>query len=348
MNPKNNRHWPQSGLAFGALLLLCVSVQGFEPKEVQADIDHLLAGLGRKVNLEERIERVAQHGTNAVPLLIERYGQSDPEQRWLLAACLCQLPTVGSLDLLRSILRSHEDQRASSQVIRRFPLEYEDQITMILVDLLRVARLSFDAEERLRKMIARKPSRAGDLVSAMDLADKSMTGKNWSIGEILADVSGYKHTWCCFGPPGTDWGAWQRDFWTKWWIRNKDKEPFDWLAETLQSDLKNGSRQAEALQVLGSLKDPRSAAFLLEALDSESERVRYWAVIGLKRLDGSLDPTGYRWETFQKEQAPVISQLKQKFSNQEHNPNRAQPRAAPSDGPATPQGNPNVLGQGRP
>ena len=313
INSISNRCRQQSIWALAVCLAMCGSAQGPEPEAIQSDIDQLLGGLQHKVNLQERIERVAKHGTNAVPLLIDRYTRSEPDKRWLLAACLCQIPTIASLDFLKAILQRHQDPQATSEVIQRFPLENEDQITLLLVDLLGVARQSLEAQERLQKMIFRKPSKAGDLVRAMDLSDKSMTGRNWNIGEILASVSGYSHTWCCFGPASTDWGAWQHEFWTSWWKRNKDKEPFDWLIETLQSDPRNDSRQAETLQILGSLKDPRAAACLLEALDSESERVRYWAVVGLQRLDGTLNPRGYLWENFQQDQAQVIKHLKQKF-----------------------------------
>ena len=347
VNPVNNRRRLQSSCALAAWLAVCVSAQGLEPEEIQADIDHLLSGLGGRVNLQERIDRVAKHGTNAVPVLIETYSRSEPEKRWPLAACLCQIPNAESVDFLKTILRSHEDRRAASEVIRRFPLEYEDQITLLSVDLLGAAHLSFDAEERLRKMIFRKPSRAGDLVRAMGTSDKTMTGMNWQIGEILAHVSGYSHTWCCLGPSSTDWGAWQQEFWTGWWKRNKDKEPFDWLVETWRSDPGNDARRAEALQILGSLNDPRSAAFFLEELEAESERVRYWAVVGLQQLDGTFNPGGYQWETFQQEQAQVIKHLKQKFSSQRHHVDRAQQGAPPNVGPATSPGNSNLSGGGR-
>ena len=328
VNGAGDKHRLQYIWTLAAWLALCTSAWAAEPEAIQADINFLLDGLGRKVNLQERIDRVAKHGTNAVPILIKNYTHNEPDKRWPLAACLCQVPSVESLDFLKAILRSHDDQQVASQVIQRFPLEQEDQITLLLVDLLAVPRLAFDADDRLRMMIFRKPGRAGDLVRAMDLSDKSMTGRNWNIGEVLAYVSGYSHTWCCFGPTSTDWGAWQHDFWAAWWKRNNDKDPFDWLVETFRSDTGNDSRQAEALQVLGSLKDSRSKTLLIGALDSKSERVRYWAVVGLQRLDGTLDPSGYRWELFQEEQVQVIKRLKKRFSDQVNKLDNAQDGAA--------------------
>jgi hypothetical protein len=301
----NNKYRLQSICALTAWLVSCFSSQAVESREIQADIDHLLGGLGHKADRQAQIERVVKHGTNAVPLLIERYTRTEQERRWPLATCLCQIPTIKSLDFLKDVLRTHEDRQATSEVIRRFPLEHEDQITLLLIDLLEVTHQSFEAQERLRKMIFRKPGRAGVLVRAMGSSGKSVTGRN-KIGEVLAYNSGYSHTW----------GVWQHEFWTAWWERNKDKEPLDWLVETFRSDPKNDSRRAEALQVLGSLKDPRSVPVLLEGLGSESERVQYWAVVGLQRLDGTLKPSGYRWETFQQEQMQVIEHLKQKFCNQ--------------------------------
>src|SRR5262245_45397174 len=116
-----------------AWLALCISAWPAEPEAIQADINFLLDGLGRRVNLQERIDRVAMHGTNAVPILINNYTHTEPDKRWPLAACLCQVPTVESLEFLKAILRSHEDPQAASQVIRNFPLEQEDQITLLLV-----------------------------------------------------------------------------------------------------------------------------------------------------------------------------------------------------------------------
>jgi len=294
-----------------------VSSLAGESNNVQADIDHLLAGLGQRVNLEERMDRVARHGTNAVPPLVETYAETGSDRRWMLAACLCRIGDDESLGFLRTILRSHEDRRATTEVIVGYPLAHEDQILPLLIDLLEVPQQSFHAQERLQNMIFRKPERAGVLVGAMDPSVESPTGRNWLIGEVLAYVSGHSHTWCCFGPADTNWGAWQHAFWTAWWERNRGKEPVDWLVETFRSDPKNDSRQSQALQILGVLKDPRVVPVLLEGLGAESERVRYWAVVGLKRLEETLDASGYTVEAFREEEARVIEHLRRRFTRPE-------------------------------
>lgn len=331
MNAVKHGRWLRGIGAFAALLALRLSAQGPARDAIQADVDRLIEEWRFKENRDARIEPVLKHGTNAVPVLIGTYTRCGPSHRPLFVDCLCRLPTDESLGFLKEILRRREDQPATSAVVRHFPLDREDQITLLLVDLLTVRHQSLDARERLTKMIFRKPSRAGDLVKAMDLSDKSMVGRNLGIGGILASVSGYNNTWCCFGGSfDTDWGAWQRQFWTEWWRTNSNREPFEWLIETYWSDPNNPHRQEVVLQTLGSLRDPRSAALFVEALDSTSDRVRCWAVIGLKGLEGTLEPGGYRWETFQREQAQEIPRLKQKFSSHLDNHEGANPNAPKS------------------
>ncbi len=310
----NYRRLPLCGWILTVSMVSAFSGLAEVPNKIQADIDQLLAGLEHKWNPQDRIARIAKHGSNAVPFLIETYRRAEAEKRWALVDCLCRIPTTGSLEFVKSILRNHEDRSPTTRAIQRFPLEREDEITLILVDLLQVQNHGSDARERLEQMILRKPSRAGELVYAMQISDKSGTGKNWEIGEVLAAVSGYSHSWCCFGQNGTDWGTFQREFWREWWKRNNEKKPFDWLVETLKSDPRNDGREAQALQRLGYLRDSRAEPYFVKALDDESTGVQYWAVIGLLALEGSLSPGGYRWESFLEERERVIKRLKQKFS----------------------------------
>ena len=279
----------------------------------QTDIDHLLASLGRKANIEEGTDRVAKHGSNAVPALIKTYRQTEMAKRWPLVICLCKIPTKESLNFVKSILQEHEDPVATRQAIQRFPVSHEDEITLILVDLLAVQRVAFDAPERLTQMIFRKPSRAGDLVKAMRASDKSMTGRNWEIGEILARVTGRDHTWCCFEPNETDWGAFQQKFWSAWWERNHDKELFDWRVETLYSDPRNDSRKSRALRGLDAQRDRRAIPHFVKALDDDSEQVRQAAILGLQNLEEGTRPVEKREKMSPDEQARIIRQLKEKF-----------------------------------
>jgi hypothetical protein len=147
MKPPNFRGRLQSICALGASLAISLIAQGAEPEAIQADIDYLLGGLGRKADLQERIAGVVKHGPGAVPILITRYSRTEQEKRWPLAACLCLIPTAESLDFLKRILRSHEDRQALSEIIRRFPLEQEGQITLLLVDLLGIPPESVYAQE---------------------------------------------------------------------------------------------------------------------------------------------------------------------------------------------------------
>jgi hypothetical protein len=194
-----------------------------------------------------------------------------------------------------------------------YPVEGEDGITGLLVDLLAVQHHGYHASERLRGMILREPRRAGILVRALR-DDGQRAERDYAIGEVLAHVSGYSNTWCVWVPPGEEPVVFRNDFWRAWWRRNSGREVFDWQVETLCSDPKNSARKKQALQVLGHLGDRRAKCHFVAALDDDSDGVRYWAVVGLRKLDGTYDRGGYKWETYKEEEQQVIQELKQRHS----------------------------------
>lgn len=277
--------------------------------QIQQAISRMLDGLGHKVVMQPRIDEVASFGEAAVPSVLKIYEQTDDEACWPLVACLCQIQTDTSLNFVQGILREHKQRRATSAAIRYYPIPREDDITEHLIGLVGIQAVGYDATERLKKMIDRKPSRAGLLVSALK-DDKDQESYAYELGETLAFVSGYSHTWCVWVPPGRDPVAFRNDFWREWWKRNKDKDVIGWLVEAVTSD--NESRQAEALQRLWATGDKRAQPYFLKALDSPSTRVQYWGVVGMKSMRGDIPNSGlqYTWETFEKEKNTVIPGFK--------------------------------------
>jgi hypothetical protein len=317
-----------------AVLLCIIAVGGMaqdsdQTAQIDQTIAHMLDGVGHKVIMQPRIDEVASFGEAAVLHLIKWYNQTDDKACWPLVACLCQIQTDSALRFVQGILKEHKKEWATRSAIKDYPVTREDDITESLIELVRMRGVvGYDATERLKKMIDRKPSRAGQLVSALK-DDKAQESFAYELGEILAFVSGYSHTWCCFGvPPGRDPVTFRNDFWRDWWKRNKDNDVFAWLVEAVTSD--NESRQAEALQRLWAVADKHALPYFLKALDSPSTRVQYWGVVGLKSVQGTLPHSGlqYTWEIFEKEKNTIIPSLKQEFERQQPTKGRAAPPEA--------------------
>jgi len=277
---------------------------------IEQAIEHMLSGHGHKVVMQPRIDAVASFGEDAVPLLVKRYETASDESSSLLVSSLCQIASPNALSFVRQILTDHAKPQSTANAIREYPIDHEDDIVGLLIELVRVQGQRYDASERLKDMIQRKPSRAGELVQALeDQADSE--GFSHQLGEILAFVSGYSHTWCVSIPPGENAVVFRNEFWRNWWSRNRSEDVFGWLVETVTSD--NDSRKAQALQRMGTAGDRRAIPFFIKGLDSQSERVQYWAVVGLKGIERSLPATGYAYESFEREKSEVISRLKQKL-----------------------------------
>jgi hypothetical protein len=284
-------------------------------REITKAVDELAEYRGME-DPEELIDRIAAVGDKAVTHLIQRFEKKENDN---LVVCLCKIGTDRSLAYVRRLLDKHQSQDPRLTVIRNYPAAKEDDILPALVDIVTGPQdyVRYKAEERLECMIKRKPSRAGALVAALK-DDGPRDDGNFTTYEILASVSGYNHTWG-FVPPGEDGAAYRRKFWRDWWARNKDKDRFGWLEEAVTSSPDSEPRQCEALGSMASLRDKRAVPYLLKALDSPSDKIKFYAVQGLRYLDSGVPDTKYTYEMFVKEKAKVIPALRQQFSGTTEN-----------------------------
>ena len=292
-----------------AFFLGSLPVVAATPEDIESDITNLLS-LHGKVSIQTRrscFEKVVAHREDAVPALIHRYGTSGAVDKPPIVECLCAIATDKSLAFVTDILRRHEDKYATWCAIRCYPVEREAEITPTLVSLLAVQDYGWNAQERLLEIMRRKPRQAEALVKA--LRDEAGLEKvDYSIWDVLQQVSGYGYEWGGWSPPGTNPLAYRKTFWKEWWERNKDRQFFDWQVEALP--------RAQALQNMGALKDRKAIPYFLKALDSPSQGVRYWAVIGLQKLDGTHNPSGYIFEKYVAEERVVIERLRKKYNDQ--------------------------------
>ena len=296
-----------------AIMLALIAIPGVAQDSsrtslIEQAVEQMSAGLGHKVQMQPGIDKVASFGDEAVPLLVRRYETTDDGKCWPIVFCLCQISTDDSLRFVQQMLNEHKKKWATSAAIKNYPI--------VLIGLVQLQEHRYDAIERLKKMIDKKPSRAGQIVDALK-DDKNLEAYEYELGEILAYVSGYSYTWCVWIPPGKDRVAFRNNFWREWWSRNKDKDVFGWLQETVTSD--NENRVTAALQRLYAIRDKRAVPYFLKSLDSPSDSVQYWAVVGLKNLDGTLPEAGYLSEAFHNEKDKIIPLLKQKFQKSESN-----------------------------
>ncbi|MCY3020854.1 MAG: hypothetical protein NTW87_17695 [Planctomycetota bacterium] len=317
----------RSMLCIGVVLIL-VGTKGFaqdtnRTTQIEQAIQRIFDGFGQKVALQPRIDEVAAFGDEAVPLLIKTYDVTDDDKCWPLVSCLCAIGTDTSLQFVRQILKEPKKIWAVSSAIKDYPIAREDDITALLIEVVRVPRLgakqgfkmNFDADDRLKKMIERKPSRAGQLVEALR-DDDTVGAYGTPLGSILAFVSGYSNLWAVT-MPGKDPVKITNKFWTEWWSRNKAKDVFGWLQESIAA---NGEEhKTTVLQRMRATKDRRALPYFLKALESPSPNVQYCGVAGLKSLEGTpLPQTGYTFETFLKEKDGLIMELKRKYEKAEN------------------------------
>ena len=284
-----------------------------DEKEIEKDIDYMLNGLNEfKVNMQPRIDQVVKYGDIATPLLIKRYKEIEDIKCWPIISCLCKISSDNSLEFIRKILKEHKNRRATSHAINDYPINKEDDIVEILINLIREKTYDYDASERFKKIIMRNPKTAGALVAALK-DDDNLWEYYYHLGEILAWVSGYSNTWAVSVPPNENPAAFRNRFWREWWERNQGKEVFEWLLETINTN--NSSRKAQALQMMAFLNDKRASIHFVDALDDSSESVRYWAVVGLKKLSNTCPESGYKWEDFKKEETKIIEILQKEYKN---------------------------------
>jgi len=298
-------------------LLSCVAQDASnEPAQIEADVNRMLSAMRGKFSLKPHADRIAQHGGAAVPILIRKHDKVAEEKRWALVACLCRLPTAESCEFLMAVIHKHTNRNSTSYAIRHYPIQYEADIVEILIEILPVQYHGYTASERLRKIIFSNPQTAGKLVEALVDKDSSVP-KNRQLHEILAHVSGYAHAWPNRTPDGRITLESENGFWRDWWKRNQNKEAFDWLIEALYRV--KGGRRSHALQILGILNDKRAIPHFVSALNDKEYGVRYWAVVGLKKMEGTNPPSGYLSETFKKEEDRVIAKLKARFGKKTEN-----------------------------
>ncbi len=306
-------------ITFIVIFFSASSSFSFTDADTISDIDKMVSLFGTKANIQLWIERIVKYGEPAVKHLIDKYNAIKDEKRWPIVVCLSQIPTDASINFLKDILKHHEGRYSTSATIKNFPIEYEDGILPMLIELLTVQPTRFfrwDTSERLKEMTEREPERAGFLISNLK-NDTLYKDRNEQIYEILEYVSGYHHwSWAESKiEPKTeaDFITLRNSFWHDWWSKNKSKDQVEWLGEHLSSD--NEWRRAHACAVLGSLNDPKIIPFLLKSLDDNSQRVRYWAVIGLKKWNNTYPSGGYLFEVFKQEEREEIKKLKEYFKD---------------------------------
>lgn len=297
------------------LLSCSAQSQSVDANEIRDAIDLVIFSTNTKIDYREEqryINKVVSYGDAAVPFLMQKLEETKDEKSWGIIRCLCEISSEASLKFVREILQKHARRDATTAAIRLYPIPREDEITTLLIELEKVQKQRWDASERLRYMIYRKPSRAGILVAALKDVQElyEFDGRLW---DILAEVSGYSHTWGIPIPNGEKPQVFFNNFWREWWKRNENKDIFGWLVEACSAD--NPSRKETSIGQMAYLCDKRAIPYLLAAIDDESIRVRYYGVIGLKKLNNTYPESGYLWETFLKEEKEVIRELKAEFSS---------------------------------
>ncbi len=285
-----------------------IALESERTAQIEQAIDKMLErGKISTDDMHRRIGHVMAYGDEALPLVIDRYKETSDDASWPLVLYLCMVGTDRSLDFVREILNTHDKRSATSCAIRNYPINREQDILQLLIELVHVQMRRLDAVERLEQMIIRQPTRAGQLVAALK-DEEDQEEYAYQIREILATVSGYRNSLGVSVTPVENQTAYQNNFWREWWKRNKQNDVFTWLVEAAST-----GREAQAFQRMIHLGDRRAIPFLVSGLDSPSEGVQYWAVVGLKKFDGTAPESGYTWESFQQEKESVISALTEKY-----------------------------------
>lgn len=301
----------------GTLLPCVAQDRSTDSVRIENDVDRMLSVMGGKFDLQPHEDRIAQHGAVAVPILIRKYGIAAEDKRWALVACLCKLPTDESRMFLAKVIREHTDRKSTPYAISQYPIEHEAEIAEVLIEILPVHHHGYEASERLRMMIFRNPSATGQLIKGLG-DEASAAIRNQRLYDILEHVSGYANsTLSSRGLKNEPDPDSQNKFWQAWWVRNNGKEVFEWLHEALY--WKHGGMRDYALQILGTLNDRRAIPVFIEALDDRVYGVRYWAVVGLRKLDETYPPGGYLSETFKVEERDIIAELKARFGKKTNN-----------------------------
>jgi hypothetical protein len=284
--------------------------------QIEQAIQHMVDGAGHKVDMRPRINTVVAFGDAAVPFLIKTFEKTKDENCWPVIDCLLAIGSDDSLAFAIKVVKEATKPYAAAVVIERFPVAREDEIMSLLLDSMRVSKLHYNSSERLKKMIDRKPLCAGQLVRALK-DDGANDAYDSVLGEILAFVSGYSNLWGAKMSPNSEPVRFTNTWWREWWNRNKDRDVFGWLEESINV---SEDHKSTVLQRMWAIKDKRALPYFLKALDSPLPSVQYWGVVGLQGLDESfrgkeLPYTGTTYEAFLKEKDGIILELKRKFEN---------------------------------
>lgn len=274
------------------------SLYAAEPEEIRTAIKKRLRG---KVSVQA-IERVAkEYGEEAVPFLIETYRKGDDAQspnynESHIISCLCLIPSDASIEFLKSLLAANESNPSStvSHIIRDFPEKREDEIFDTLTRYLKEDRYSSVIEDRLIRILTKKPARTGDLLAVVlpeDPIDETSVSRR--LNQLMERLTGYKSTKV-------------NRMWDEWWVQNKSKERYEWLQD---------SRAASAL---ATLRDRRAIPFFVRMLDDPSPNLQEDAIRGLRELEDYEPPTYSVGKLTEVDRANEIADLKRRYADSQN------------------------------
>ena len=290
------------------IVLLCAAVPAAAEDPLGKEIDHLLSGRSRRWGAESAAERLRPFGDEAIVRLIARYEAAGDERLEIVPPTLCLLGTKEGLEFVLALLKKGPDAAGLEKAIHFFPVKHEDRLLTLLIPHAGHKVLWWPIGDRLKKAIRRTPARAGLVVDALrdDPKEKLRMRR---LRDVLGRVAGYSGHWPCFVSPKTPEN--ENAFWREWWKRNAEKDRIGWLDEALA---RGGGPRSSGTQELAVMGDPATASRLVRLLDDEQRSVRYWAVYGLRKLEGTLPEGGYLSEIFRAEEATEIPRLKKAFT----------------------------------
>jgi hypothetical protein len=208
------------------------------PGALEADIDRLSHPRGKFVSVPI-VQRVVSCGDRAVPLLSN--GLTNGTEGHYLVACLCKIGTDASLDPIRHMLRdfSLDEQLLTNRLsrdhgiskryeelataIHEYPVSGETEILPPLIHYsdLPFAGVSWEATERLRAMIRRRPEVIGVIIASLDDSREQFS---CNLGNILDMELGHPFRWprSSLSDSPQNAAARYNSFWRGWWEQNRN------------------------------------------------------------------------------------------------------------------------------
>lgn len=279
-----------------------------QDQNIKFEIDSLMSCLNSKCDWSVGVAKIVAFGDQAVPALIEEVQKTDGDwKKRPLIASLCRIGSDRARDFLRDFLNKRNQQETMSvaMLIQEYPIKNEMEIRDTLINLLFYPNVlwNWEVSERSKAMIVRNPQWIGFIIKR--LGDAKPDSAPVSVYTVLENITGYD-LWACFEVKGE---CLRDEFWRQWWKRNQNKNQIEWLLEPLRSE--NAWRREQACKTLFNVSHPRVKDYFLKLIDDPEQKVRYWAVYGLKRLEGFKDD--YLFEDYIKNEQKDITELKQKF-----------------------------------